>query len=107
MVTHIGIGCIGFVFGYLLYYSVRHTEKFDITLLSAAIGAVGGEVVIGWLGQGDKSWIGSYGIGLFVGFVTYLGLTLYFVRRGGFDKPAESRIFFTTLLGTKPEQDKK
>lgn len=44
----IGIAGIGFVFGYLLYYAVRHTEKFDITLLSAAIGAVGSQAVIAY-----------------------------------------------------------
>ncbi len=45
---------IGFVFGYLLYYAVRHTERFDITLLSAAIGAVGSQAVIAWLGYEKK-----------------------------------------------------
>lgn len=49
-----GIGGIGFVFGYFLYYAVRHTEKFDVTLLSAAIGAVGSEAVIAWLKPADK-----------------------------------------------------
>ncbi len=38
--------CIGFVFGYLLYYAVKHTDKFDITLLSTAIGAIGSQAVI-------------------------------------------------------------
>ena len=35
-----GIFGIGFVFGYLLYYAVRHTKEFSIEMLSVAIGAV-------------------------------------------------------------------
>ena len=30
----------GLVFGYLLYYAVRHTKEFSIEMLSVAIGAV-------------------------------------------------------------------
>lgn len=97
-----GISCIGFVFGYLLYYSVRHTEKFDVTLLSAAIGAVGSEAVIAWLSPQGRLWIGPYGIGLFAGFMFYLGLTLYFIRIGKFDDLSKKRIFFVSLLGVKP-----
>ena len=39
--TFAGILSIGFVFGYLLYYAVRHTKEFNIDLLSSAIGALG------------------------------------------------------------------
>jgi len=38
--TFAGILSIGFIFGYLLYYAVRHTKEFNIDLLSAAIGAL-------------------------------------------------------------------
>lgn len=98
----IGIGCIGFVFGYLLYYAVRHTEKFDVTLLSAAIGAVGSEVVITLISPSGKSGVGPYGIGLLAGFMFYLALTLYFTKTGGFDKLVKNWILFTSLLGVKP-----
>jgi hypothetical protein len=98
VIVHVGIGCIGFVFGYLLYYAVRHTDKFDVTMLSAAIGAVGGEVVIAWVGKGDPNWIGSYGIGLFVGFVAYFLLTVYYFSKGTLDKMTEFKVL--TLLGT-------
>lgn len=78
--TSLGIGCIGFVFGYLLYYAVKHTERFDITLLSAAIGAVGSQAVIAWLRNGDPNWIGPYGIGLLLGFVAYFTATIIFAK---------------------------
>jgi len=70
-----GIFWVGFVFGYLLYYAVKHTEKFSIELLSSAIGAVGGATVIGLLGT-TPGWIGPYGAGLAAGFLFYLVLTL-------------------------------
>jgi len=46
-----GIFGIGFVFGYLLYYAVRHTKEFSIEMLSVAIGAVSRATVIGFLGN--------------------------------------------------------
>jgi hypothetical protein len=42
-----GIFGIGFVFGYLLYYAVRHTKEFSIEMLSVAIGAVSSATIIG------------------------------------------------------------
>ncbi len=103
----LGIGGIGFVFGYLLYYAVRHTEKFDVTLLSAAFGAVGSEAVIAWLSPGVEHWLGAYGIGLFAGFMFYLGLTLYLLGKGKFEKPASIGLLFKTLIGTNPENLKQ
>ena len=37
-----GIFATGFIFGYLLYYAVRHTREFNVEMLSVAIGALGG-----------------------------------------------------------------
>ena len=99
----IGIGGIGFVFGYLLYYAVRHTEKFDITLLSAAIGAVGSQAVIAWLGKAS-GWIGPYGIGLFLGFLFYLVLSLIFISKKEFDNLTKAGILSKTLLGVQIQE---
>ena len=74
-----GVASIGFVFGYLLFYSVRHTPEFNIQLLSVAIGAVGGGTVIGLVGKVD-GWIGPYGVGLLAGFVVYGVVALIFAR---------------------------
>ncbi len=98
----IGIGGIGFIFGYLLYYSVRHTEKFDITLLSAAIGAVGSQAVIGL--EKVTGWIGPYGIGLFLGFLFYLILSLIFISKNQFDNLTRIGFLSKMLLGTQIKQ---
>lgn len=99
----IGVVGIGFVFGYLLYYAVKRTEKFDITLLSAAIGTVGSQTLIASL---DKvpGWMSLYGIGLFLGFLFYLILSLLLVIK----KPDNlTRVGFLsrTLLGTNIEKE--
>ena len=98
-----GIFCIGFVFGYLLYYGVRHTKEFSIDLLSVAIGAVGGAVVIALLGKVD-GWLGPYGIGLGCGFFFYLILTLIFIATGWFEKVEPVRILCQTILGVPKEE---
>ena len=97
-----GIFFIGFVFGYLLYYSVRHTKEFSIELLSTAIGAVGGAAVIGLLGRVD-GWLAPYGIGLGVGFLFYLILALIFVSTGWFSKVDSIGILSRTILGSPRE----
>jgi len=100
--TFWGIFFIGFVFGYLLYYSVRHTKEFSIELLSVAIGAVGGATVIGLLGN-VEGWLGPYGIGLGAGFLFYLILSLIFLATGWFNKVDEVKILSHTLLGSPKE----
>ncbi|MFQ5651811.1 MAG: hypothetical protein ACE5IY_17885 [bacterium] len=97
-----GIFAIGFVFGYLLYYAVRHTKEFSIEMLSVAIGAVGSATVIGFLGEYDD-WIGPYGLGLFTGFMFYFLLSVIFIATGIFDKFANVGILSKTLLGAPRE----
>jgi hypothetical protein len=97
-----GIFSMGFVFGYLLYCSVRHTKEFSIELLSVAIGAVGGTTIIGWLG-GVEGWLGPYGLGLGAGFLFYLILSLILVLTGWFEKFSNVRILSQTLLGSPRE----
>lgn len=94
-----GIFAVGFVFGYLLYYAVRHTKEFSIDMLSIAIGAVGGATVIGWLGN-YTDWIGPYGLGLLAGFMFYLILSIIFIATGIFEKFSNVGILSKTLLGS-------
>ncbi len=101
-----GIFFIGFVFGYLLYYSVRHTREFSIDLLSIAIGTVGGATVIGLLGK-VENWLGPYGIGLGAGFLFYLVLSLILLGSGWFEKANEVNILSRALLGSPKEKSKK
>lgn len=106
-----GIFCMGFVFGYLLYYAVRHTKEFNIDLLSSTIGAVGGGVVISLFGK-TEGWIGPYGVGIGSGFVFYLVLSLILIGIGKFQEVAGKGVLLTgkvltlsqTLLGT-PRQE--
>jgi len=98
-----GIFAVGFVFGYLLYYAVRHTREFSIEMLAVAIGAVGGATVIGFLGN-YTDWIGPYGLGLFTGFMFYLLLAIVFIATGIFDKFANVGILSKALLGA-PRED--
>lgn len=101
--TFLGIFGIGFVFGYLLYYAVRHTAQFNIELLSSAIGAVGGGVVIGWLGR-TPGWIGPYGIGLWAGFLAYLVLALLLLGKGKLADAASGwRLMLSRTLLGKPQ----
>ncbi len=99
----LGIFGIGFVFGYLLYYAVRHTTQFNIELLSSAIGAVGGGVVIGWLGH-TSGWIGPYGIGLWAGFLFYLVLALFLIGKAKIaDAVNGSKLMLARTLLGKPQ----
>lgn len=93
-----GIFAIGFVFGYLLYYAVRHTKEFSIDLLSIAIGAVGGAAVIGLLGN-VNGWIGPYGIGLGAGFLFYLIISLVLIATGWYDKVDGVKVLSRAILG--------
>lgn len=97
-----GIFAIGFVFGYLLYYAVRHTKEFSIEMLSVAIGAVGSATVIGLLGE-HEGWIGPYGLGLLSGFMFYLLLSIIFIATGLFEKFANVGILSKALLGAPRE----
>ena len=103
--TFSGIVAFGFVFGYLLYYSVRHTKEFSIDSLSSALGAVGGAAVLSFLEKND-GWIGPYGLGLGSGFLFYLILALVLVFSGKFPAVADDkvRILSQTLVGT-PKQE--
>ncbi len=93
-----GIFFMGFVFGYLLYYAVRHTKEFNIDLLSSAIGAVGGGVVVAVLGKTD-GWIGPYGVDLGAGFLSYLVLSLVLIFAGKFEQVSGSGVMIAKRPG--------
>ena len=97
-----GIFGIGFVFGYLLYYAVRHTKEFSIEMLSVAIGAVSSATVVGFLGN-YPDWIAPYGLGLLAGFLFYFVLSIIFIATGFFEKLDRIGILSKTLLGAPRE----
>jgi hypothetical protein len=100
VLTFWGIFAIGFVFGYLLYYAIRHTNNFNLDLLSSAVGAVGGAGVIGWLGK-TEGWVGPYGLGIAAGFLFYLLLVLLLIFAGNFSKVGDNKVLLVgkTLAG--------
>ncbi len=76
--TALGIGCMGWVYGYILFYSLkRHFPPMSddplpinqIVLLLAAFGA-GGTIGAVFIALEGVNYFGPYGIGLFVGVVT-------------------------------------
>ena len=97
-----GIFGIGFVFGYLLYYAVRHTKEFSIEMLSVAIGAVSSATIIGFLGN-YQDWIAPYGLGLLAGFIFYLVLSIILIATGLFEKLDNVGVLSKTLLGAPRE----
>jgi hypothetical protein len=104
--TFWGIFSIGFVFGYLLYYAVRHTKEFNIDLLSSAAGAIGGGVLVGYFQQAP-GWIGPYGMGIGAGFLFYLILSLILILSGTYPDIAGGgplMLLRKTLLGL-PKQE--
>ena len=94
-----GIGGIGFVFGYVLYYAVRQTKGFDVQLLATAFSAVLGEATLGWIFK-NLDPVAAYGTGLALGFLFYLGLACILVLAGGAN-PSPTALFLSkTLLGS-------
>ncbi|MEM9774474.1 MAG: hypothetical protein AAF902_07845 [Chloroflexota bacterium] len=83
-INAIGVGCIGCVYGYLLFYSFkRHfqpvaTEPLplkEVVTVLAAVGA-GGALGAVFIALEGINYIGPYGIGLFIGVVFNIVMTL-------------------------------
>lgn len=98
-VNDFGIGGIGFVFGYVLYYAVRQTKGFDVQLLATAFSAVFGEATLGWIFK-TLSAVAAYGAGLALGFLFYLSLACILVLAGGPNAPPTTLFLSKTLLGS-------
>ncbi len=85
-ITAIGIGCIGSVFGYILFYSFkRHHQPLNpspmpinqLVMILVAIGA-GGVVGNAFLNVQGINYIGPYGVGLTIGVAIEVILTLIY-----------------------------
>jgi|GEM_PF-2932751 len=84
-ITAIGVGCIGAVYGYMLFYSYKrhHTPLANAPMpikqvveLLAAIGA-GGVIGSAFLILEGVNYMGPYGIGLLIGVVFNVILTMH------------------------------
>ena len=83
-ITGIGVGCIGIVCGYILFYSLKRNHPptttvplpvHEVITLLAAIGA-GGVLGGAFIALEKIYYIGPYGIGLLVGTSVNVYLTL-------------------------------
>jgi len=65
----------GLVVGWVTYRTIRRTQTNGLSDISAVIGAVGGGTVTALFPSGSNAF-GAYGIGLAIGFVLYLIISL-------------------------------
>ena len=84
-ISAIGIGCIGMVCGYLVFYSYkrlnpplnRHALQVgEVITLLTAVGA-GGAIGSAFIALEGVNYVGAYGIGLLLGVVANIGLTMW------------------------------
>jgi hypothetical protein len=87
-ITAIGVGCIGVVCGYVLFYSFkRHQPPIaqdplpisEVISLLVAVGA-GGAIGGVFIALEGVNYIGAYGIGLLVGVTLNVSLTIIYER---------------------------
>ncbi len=72
-----GAGCFGFVVGWLTYYVNRHRrDEVHLGDLITLVGVIGGATVVGLFGRGTEQF-GAYGLGLFLGFLSYFFVLVY------------------------------
>lgn len=84
--TFWGIFGFGLIIGWLTYYAVRRTTNFGIKTIGTVVGVLGGAAVTRFLSDAHD-WIGPYGIGLAVGFISYLVVALVLILTGNPDAP--------------------
>lgn len=77
----LGAASIGFVLGWTLYFANRgKSGDLSVADIAAIAGVIAGSTVIGFLdgfgiAEADQAYLfGGYGIGVFIGFMTYFGL---------------------------------
>jgi hypothetical protein len=71
---HIGAVCFGVVVGWVVYRTLRRTDRAAVSNIATVVGAVGGGAVLGIFKSGTS--FGWYAIGLAAGFFGYLLLSL-------------------------------
>ena len=77
----LGGGGFGFLVGWYLYYVSRYrTEAVSLSDIGALVGALGGTAVLA-LFPASSDLFGAYGIGLFLGFFSYLVVLIVLVAR--------------------------
>lgn len=84
-INAIGISCIGMVCGYLIFYSYKRLHPpisehplpiGEVITLLTAVGA-GGVIGSAFIVLEGVNYVGAYGIGLLLGIMTNVGLTMW------------------------------
>lgn len=76
MLAMIGSGAFGFVVGWIVYRTLRRREdRAALSDLSAVLAAIGGGVVTNLFPE--ENFFAAYGIGLLIGFLSYLTLSWF------------------------------
>jgi hypothetical protein len=79
----LGAGSFGFVLGWNVYFVNRYrTDQVALSNLASLVGVLGGGAVLALFPAGS-SLFGAYGIGLALGFLSYLALLLVMVLKSG------------------------
>lgn len=77
----LGAGAFGFVLGWNLYFINRYrTDEVALTNLSSLVSVLGGAAVLALFPAGSALF-GAYGVGLLVGFLSYLAVLALLVGR--------------------------
>lgn len=83
-ITAIGVGCIGVVCGYILFYSLKRNQPpvtttplsmHEVITILAAVGA-GGVIGGTFIALENINYMGPYGIGLLIGTAVNVYLTI-------------------------------
>lgn len=82
MIQLLGAAAFGAIIGWYVYYINRY-RKGDVQFsdLTTLVGVLGGAGVTQLFGGGDKALFGAYGIGLFLGFFSYLLVLTWLVHK--------------------------
>jgi len=87
-ITATGVGCIGVTYGYMLFYSFRRHQTplvetpmpmSQVLTLLGAIGA-GGAIGGAFLTLEGVNYFGAYGIGLLMGVIANICVTIYLFK---------------------------
>jgi hypothetical protein len=79
-----GAFCFGAVIGWFTYFTMRYSPTHALSDIAVVIGAVGGAAILALFPTGT-SLFGNYGVGLAVGFFSYVAiLIIATLRTAGF-----------------------
>jgi hypothetical protein len=94
-----GAFLFGAVVGWVTYFTIRYSAKLALSDIATVIGAIGGAAVLG-LFPAQSSLFAAYGIGLGIGFFTYvLILIIATVLTKGFAGLADEREKKNPFMG--------